>query len=92
MFPPPRADHILTLQQALVHYERMLSQSHPTYLLNLRVDMLRARAKGDRAAFVLALISVVVLPPMVPIGMSNAFFFFGPTAKLLNDDSKVRSR
>ncbi|KAI9460618.1 hypothetical protein BJY52DRAFT_1425995 [Lactarius psammicola] len=61
-------DHILTLQQSLVHYERMLSQSHPTYLLNLRVDMLRARAKGDRAAFVLALISVVVLPPLVPIG------------------------
>ncbi|KAI9444768.1 hypothetical protein H4582DRAFT_1911167 [Lactarius indigo] len=61
-------DHILTLQQSLAHYERMLSQSHPTYLLNLRVDMLRARAKGDYAAFVLALISVVVLPPMVPIG------------------------
>ncbi|KAH8997262.1 hypothetical protein EDB92DRAFT_1402578 [Lactarius akahatsu] len=61
-------DHILTLQQSLAHYERMLSQSHPTYLLNLRVDMLRARAKGDYAAFILALISVVVLPPMVPIG------------------------
>ncbi|KAH9046262.1 hypothetical protein EDB84DRAFT_1466942 [Lactarius hengduanensis] len=61
-------DHILTLQQSLAHYERMLSQSHPTYLLNLRVDMLRARAKGDYAAFVLALITIVVLPPMVPIG------------------------
>ncbi len=84
-----RIDHIFTLQQSLAHYERMLSQSHPTYLQNLNVDFLRVRAKGDRAAFILALITVIALPPMIPIGMSNAFSFLG---KLLNDDLKAFSR
>ncbi|KAI0308244.1 hypothetical protein B0F90DRAFT_144362 [Multifurca ochricompacta] len=62
-------DHILTLQQSLVHYERMLSQSHPIYLQNLRVGFLRVRGKSDYAAFVLAIVSVVVLPPQVFIGI-----------------------
>jgi magnesium transporter len=88
----PRADHILTLQLSLAHYERMLSQSHPTYIQNLHVDFLRARAKGDFAAFILAVIGMLVLPPGVVIGVSNAFCLFWPTAKLLIGDSKVFSR
>jgi len=62
-------DHILTLQLSLAHYERMLSQSHPIYIQNLQVDLLRARAKGDFATFILAVISMLVLPPGVPIGI-----------------------
>ena len=62
-------DHILTLQQSLAHYERMLSESHPMYLQNLNIDLLRARAKGDYAMFVLAVVTVVIVPPSVFIGM-----------------------
>ncbi|KAF8506659.1 hypothetical protein F5888DRAFT_1644306 [Russula emetica] len=61
-------DHILTLQQSLAHYERMLSESHPMYIQNLHFDLLSARAKGDFAMFVLALVSVMVVPPSVVVG------------------------
>ena len=47
----------------------MLSESHPTYLQNLRIDFLRARANGDFAATVLAIVAVGVVPPSVVIGM-----------------------
>ena len=61
-------DHILTLQQSLAHYERMLSESHPIYLQNLNFDLLRARAKGDFAMFILALVTVIIIPPSAVIG------------------------
>ena len=61
-------DHILTLQQSLVHYERMLSDSHPMYIQNLHFDLLRARAKGDFALIVLAVVGMVNLPPLVLSG------------------------
>ena len=69
----------------------MLSQSHPTYIQNLHHDFLRARAKGDFEAFILAVIATLVLPPGVPVGASNAFLF-RPTAKLLIGDAKVYSQ
>lgn len=69
-----RADHILSLQQSLAHYEQMLSQSHPTYLQNLQVDFFRARAKVDYAGFIFTNINMLVVLAEVPIGMSNAFF------------------
>jgi magnesium transporter len=62
------ADHILTLQQSLAHYERMLSESHPIYLQNLNFDLLRARAKGDFAMFILAVVTVMIVPPSVVVG------------------------
>jgi magnesium transporter len=62
-------DHILTLQQSLAHYERMLSESHPMYLQNLRVALLRARATGDYTAFIVAALTMAVIPPSVIIGM-----------------------
>jgi hypothetical protein len=46
----------------------MLSESHPMYLQNLHFDLLRARAKGDYEMFVLALVSVMVVPASVVIG------------------------
>jgi hypothetical protein len=46
----------------------MLSESHPMYIQNLHFDLLSARAKGDFAMFVLALVSVMVVPPSVVVG------------------------
>jgi magnesium transporter len=66
-------DHILTLQQSLAHYERMLSESHPMYIQNLHFDLLRARAKGDYAMFVLAMVTVMVVPPSVVTGMCTPY-------------------
>ncbi|KAI0257100.1 hypothetical protein BJV78DRAFT_1116661 [Lactifluus subvellereus] len=62
-------DHILTLQQSLAHFERMLSESHPTYLQILRLDSLHARARADYAALILGIAAVVVLPPQVLCGL-----------------------
>jgi len=58
-------DHILKLQQPLVHYERMLSESHPMFLRSLRVDWLRAKAKGGYSAIIFSLVAVVVNPPFL---------------------------
>ncbi|TFY72859.1 hypothetical protein EVG20_g140 [Dentipellis fragilis] len=55
-------DHIITLQQSLAHYERMLSQSHPTHLSNLRVAVLRGRSNSDKAIMILSTVTVAVLP------------------------------
>jgi len=68
----------------LAHYERMLSESHPLYLQNLNFDLLRARAKGDYAMFVLALVTVMVVPPSVVIGTYDLRLFVLP-AKSMND-------
>lgn len=67
----------------------MLSQSHPTYIQNLNVNFLHARAKGDQAAFALAVVTMLMVPPLVPIGMSNGFLLL---PKALNHDPKVCSR
>jgi len=64
-------DHILTLQQSLAHYERMLSESHPMYLQNLNFDLIRARVRRDYVMFLLALVTVVVVPPSVLIGIAS---------------------
>ena len=77
-------DHILTLQQSLAHYERMLSESHPMYLQNLHFDLLRARAKGDFAMFVLAMVTMMVVPPSVVIGTYDLGLFV-LRAKSIND-------
>jgi magnesium transporter len=62
-------DHILTLQQLLAHYERMLSQSYPSYLRNLHVDFLHTRARVDNAGFFFTLISMLGLAAEVPVGV-----------------------
>ncbi|KAI9509070.1 hypothetical protein F5148DRAFT_978857 [Russula earlei] len=61
-------DHILTLQQSLEHYERMLRQSHPMYLQSLRIDFLRVNANNSYKALMFALVTVVVLPPNMVTG------------------------
>ncbi len=66
-------DHILTLQQSLAHYERMLSESHPMYLRNLHLDLLRVRAKVEYGTFLLTLVAVMVVPPLVVIGTCTIY-------------------
>jgi magnesium transporter len=61
-------DHIVTLQQSLTHYERMLSKSHPMYLEILHFELLRTRSKIEYTLFVLALVTVIDLPPSVVVG------------------------
>lgn len=77
-------DHILTLQQSLAHYERMLSESHPMYIQNLHIDLLRAREKGDYAMFVLAVVTLLSVAPQVISGMC-IFRDCSCTANSLND-------
>lgn len=54
-------DHILTLQGSLNHMERMLSQSHPSYLSQLRMNLARTKGGSDKALLYLTVISIAVL-------------------------------
>jgi len=62
-------DHILTLQQSLAHYERMLSHSHPTYLSHLRVSLSQAKGGMDKALLMLSVISVSVVAMQLLTGI-----------------------
>jgi magnesium transporter len=62
-------DHILTLQQSLHHYERMLSDSHPAYLTQLRTHLAKTKQYTDKAILVLSLISIGVMCIQLPIGI-----------------------
>ncbi|SJL05262.1 uncharacterized protein ARMOST_08628 [Armillaria ostoyae] len=62
-------DHILTLQHSLAHYERMLSQSHPIYLSQLRTSVALTKAGTDKALIVLTVVSIGVLCIQPLIGL-----------------------
>ena len=62
-------DHILTLQHALAHYERMLSQSHPTYILQLRASIATTKSDTDKAIMMLSILSLGILFSQVLTGM-----------------------
>jgi len=62
-------DHILTLQLALAHYERMLSQSHPTYLTQLRLTVAKTNFHQDKALMLLTIVTVAVLCVQPIIGV-----------------------
>ncbi|KDQ63596.1 hypothetical protein JAAARDRAFT_695735 [Jaapia argillacea MUCL 33604] len=64
-------DHILTLQHSLAHYERVLGQSHPAYLSQLRVNVSKAMSKTDQAIMILSIISIAVLSCQVTIGVCS---------------------
>lgn len=63
-----RLDHILTLQQSLAHYERVLSMSQPTYLSHLRVSLSQAQSGTDTALVTLTAVSMGVLLVQTLIG------------------------
>ncbi|KIK94077.1 hypothetical protein PAXRUDRAFT_828359 [Paxillus rubicundulus Ve08.2h10] len=62
-------DHILTLQQALNHYEHLLSESHPAYLSQLRLSVSRGKKGTDKAILMLSLVSLGALVPGPIIGL-----------------------
>ncbi|KAH9837216.1 uncharacterized protein C8Q71DRAFT_591066 [Rhodofomes roseus] len=83
-------DHILTLQQSLVHYERVLSTSQPTYLSHLRLSLSQAQSGTDTALVTLTTVSMGVLLVQTLIGLfsmntqvpanslaGNRFYVFG---------------
>jgi magnesium transporter len=61
-------DHILSLQQALAHYERMLAQSHPIYLSQLHIQAVKTKAGRGKAAIILTVVSVGVVLELTPTG------------------------
>ena len=63
-------DHILTLQQSLAHYERILSHSHPAYLSHLRFTMSEAKAGQETALLGLSALGLIVLAMQVITGES----------------------
>lgn len=54
-------DHIISLNQSLIHYERMLSHSHPAYLTHLRFSLSEAKGGLDKALMLLTMLSLLVL-------------------------------
>lgn len=67
-------DHILTLQQSLHHYERMLSASHPAYLTQLRVSIAKTEGHIGKAILTISMIAIGILCLQIPIGMLQCSF------------------
>ncbi|KAJ7225552.1 hypothetical protein GGX14DRAFT_511699 [Mycena pura] len=61
-------DHILTLENALAHYERMLSQSHPLYISQIRTSVAISKGGTDKALLYLTSVSIGVLCIQTLIG------------------------
>ncbi|KAJ7492660.1 hypothetical protein FB451DRAFT_1219171 [Mycena latifolia] len=61
-------DHILTLENALKHYERMLSQSHPLYISHVRATVAITKSGSDKAIIFLSSVSIGVLCIQTLIG------------------------
>lgn len=68
-------DHILTLQHSLAHYERMLSQSHPAYLSQLRTTAALTKGGTDKAIIYLTFVTIAVLCAQTLIGIHTIEFF-----------------
>lgn len=62
-------DHILALQQALSHYEHILSESYPAYLSRLRTIVSNTNNSSDKAVLTLSLVSFAALVPGPVIGL-----------------------
>ncbi|KAJ7092686.1 hypothetical protein C8R44DRAFT_816287 [Mycena epipterygia] len=64
-------DHILTLENALGHYERMLSQSHPLYISHVRATVAISKSGYDKAVIFLSSVSIAVLCIQTLIGVCS---------------------
>jgi len=69
-------DHILTLQHSLVHIERMLSQSHLSYLVQLRSTAATTQGGQDTAVMILSVVTLGVACVQTLIGMCPVFITF----------------
>jgi hypothetical protein len=55
------------------------------YLQNLHIDLIRAREKSDFGAFILAIVTVVIVPPSVVIGMCALYMLSRMPIEFWND-------
>lgn len=78
-------DHILTLQNALAHYERMLSQSHPIYLAQLRSMFEKTKCRTDMNLLYLTIISIASMCLQPLIGMCMNLYFSLAGSRWLHD-------
>ncbi|GLB36116.1 putative corA-like Mg2+ transporter protein [Lyophyllum shimeji] len=62
-------DHLLTLQHSLAHYDRILSQSHPTYLSHLRSGVAVSKNGTDKAILYLTSVSMAVVCIQTIVGV-----------------------
>ncbi|KAH7883545.1 hypothetical protein F5I97DRAFT_1813481 [Phlebopus sp. FC_14] len=62
-------DHILTLQQTLIHHEHILNELLPAYLSQLRMSASHARKGTDKFVLILTLVSLGALVPGPIIGL-----------------------
>lgn len=61
-------DHILSLQQALAHYEWMMAQSHPIYLTQLHIQAVKSKEGRGKATLILTVLGFAVLVELFPMG------------------------
>jgi len=64
-------DHILTLQQGLAHYEKILCDSHSIYLRQLHILAWMTKADVNKAAIILTTVSVGILCIQIIIGVCS---------------------
>lgn len=64
-------DHILTLQHSLVHIERILSQSHLSYLVQLRSTAATTKGGQDTAVMTLSVVTLGVVCVQTLIGVCS---------------------
>jgi magnesium transporter len=64
-------DHIVSLHQSLVHYERMLSHSHPAYLSHLRVSLTQTKGAIDGMLLILSIVGILVPCFQVLVGLGS---------------------
>jgi magnesium transporter len=64
-------DHIFSLNQSLVHYERMLSHSHPAYLSHLQLSLTVAKAGMDNMLISLSLVGILVVSCQILVGLGS---------------------
>ncbi|CCO29396.1 Putative metal ion transporter C17A12,14 [Rhizoctonia solani AG-1 IB] len=64
-------DHILTMQQSLNHYERILSHDHPAYIAHLRLLLSEAKGGKDKMILILSVIIFTVPAMQFPIGLGG---------------------
>lgn len=63
------SDHIVTMQQALAQYERILSSAHPMYLSHLRYSLSNAKGGNDKAIVTLTSVSIICLSIQLCLSM-----------------------
>lgn len=62
-------DHIVTMTQALNHYEKLLARSHASYLAQINIDMTKVNNDTNDVLGKLTVLGTIVLPLNVVTGL-----------------------